>query len=198
MIIGLTGSSGSGKSTVALMFERIGCHIVDCDAISRRIDGDAEYKALVRENFGDEVFDGSGNISRKKLGAVVFADRELMQKLSSISHPIIIKKVLRAVEKYKSIANVVIDAPLLFESGLDAVCDTTVGVIADDDIRVKRISLRDGVDEKNASRRASFQQNADFYRNRCIFIIENNGDERELEEKFAVLINKIGSEKFEH
>jgi len=196
VIIGLTGSSGSGKSTVALMFKRAGCYIVDCDAISRSIDGDATYKSLVRENFEDEAFDERGEISRKKLGEIVFSNKESIKKLSAISHPIIIGKVMRSVEEYKSRANVVIDAPLLFESGLDAVCDTTVGVIADDDIRIERISRRDGLDEETAARRASFQQNTDFYKNNCIFIIENNGDERELEEKFAAVINQIGSEKF--
>ena len=132
MIIGLTGSSGSGKSTVAAMFKRAGCHIVDCDAISKRIDKDARYKALVRENFGDGVFDENGEISRKKLGAIVFGNAELLKKLSAISHPVIIKRVVRAVNRYRKTSNVVIDAPLLFESGLDAMCDTTVGVVADD------------------------------------------------------------------
>ena len=75
-------------------------------------------------------------------------------------------------------------------------CDTTVGVIADDGLRVKRISDRDGIDAETAARRASFQQNADFYKSNCIFIIENNGNVSELEEKFASLINKIGSENF--
>ena len=196
MIIGLTGSSGSGKSTVAAMFKRAGCHIVDCDAISKRIDKDARYKALVRENFGDGVFDENGEISRKKLGAIVFGNAELLKKLSAISHPVIIKRVVRAVNRYRKTSNVVIDAPLLFEGGLDAMCDTTVGVVADDRLRVKRISDRDGIDAVNAARRASFQQNADFYKKSCIFIIENNGNMSELEENFASLINEIGSENF--
>ena len=194
MKIGLTGSSGSGKSTVAAMFHARGCHIVDCDEISRSIDALSEYKAAVREKFGDGVFDKGGDIDRRALGKIVFENTELLSALTVISHPIIISRVLEEIEKCGD-ENVVIDAPLLFESGLDKICDTTVGVIADAKERARRVSRRDGIPEKDAAYRVSLQKNDDFYRKNCIFIIENDGTREELEKSFGALAAKIGSER---
>ena len=194
MKIGLTGSSGSGKSTVAAMFAALGYHIVDCDEISRSIDALPEYKAAVREKFGDVVFDKCGDIDRRALGKLVFDDPALLSALTAISHPIIIARVEKEIEKCGD-GNVVIDAPLLFESGLDKICDTTVGVIANAKERARRVSRRDGIPEKDASRRASLQKSDDFYRKNCIFIIENDGTHDELEKSFHDVAAKLGSEK---
>ena len=194
MKIGLTGSSGSGKSTVAAMFAALGCKVVDCDAISRAIDVLPEYKDAVREKFGDGVFDGGGNIDRRALGKAVFGSDELLSALTAISHPIIIARVIKEIEKYGD-ANVVIDAPLLFESGLDKICDVTVGVVANAKERARRVSLRDKITVKDAARRVSLQKSIDFYKKNCIFIIENNGTAEELEKRFASVAEKIGLER---
>lgn len=194
MIIGLTGSSGSGKSTVAEMFRQSGCHIVDCDKISREIDRLPEYKAEIMNLFGNEVFDKDGNIARRKLSKIAFSDKENLIAISKISHPLIKKQVYSEIEEYKKSMNVVIDAPLLFESGLDRDCDITVGVIAENGTRISRIIERDHVDELNASRRALSQKNNDFYKENCILIIENNGTRNELEKEFIRIAGKIGLE----
>lgn len=192
MKIGLTGSSGSGKSTVAAMFHAFGCHIVDCDRISRSIDALPEYKAAVRDNFGDGVFDGDGNISRRALGKIVFGNDSLLAKLTAISHPIIKARVTEEIVKYDENADIVIDAPLLFESGLDKICDTTVGVVAYADKRAHRVARRDKITVKDAARRVSLQKSIDFYKKNCIHIIENNGTTEELEKNFAAVAEKMG------
>lgn len=194
MIIGLTGSSGSGKSTVASMFRDSGYHIVDCDKISKAIDDNDTYKKKIRESFGDEVFI-DGKISRRALGRIVFSDKEKLDLLSSISHPIIRSMVMDDVENHRDLGDVVIDAPLLFESGLDSVCDTTIGVIASDDIRISRVAKRDDLEYDEAKKRISAQQSIDFYRNKCIIIIENNGDVKALSEKLKSVMKDIESKK---
>lgn len=191
MIIGLTGSSGSGKSTVAAMFRAYECKIVDCDKLSREIDDLPEYKAAVRELLGDGAFDGDGNVDRRAIGKIVFGNDALLAKLTSISHPLIIARVVEDVKKFGN-ADVVIDAPLLFESGLDKICDTTVGVIAKAKERARRVSHRDGITMKDATRRVSLQESIDFYKKNCIFIIKNNGTTEELEKEFASVAAKIG------
>ena len=195
MKIGLTGSSGSGKSTVAAMFLAHGCHIVDCDEISRSIDALPEYKDAVREKFGDGVFDEGGNISRRASGKLVLGNDDLLAELTSISRPIIKARVAEEIGKYGEKENIVIDAPLLFESGLDKICDTTVGVIANAKERARRVSHRDGITVKDAARRVSLQKNADFYEKNCIFIIKNDGTLDELEKSFSVVAAKIGLER---
>ena len=188
MIIGLTGSSGSGKSTVARVFENAGYLIVDCDEISRNIDNDPYYKNAVRESFGDVVFDGQGRIDRRALGNVVFSDAKKLELLTGISHPIIKSEVFRRIDRAEK---AVIDAPLLFESGLDKECDITIGVISKGDIRANRVAARDNLDIKDAMIRTSMQKNDDFYRENCVYIIENNGSIDELEKKVSDVLSGL-------
>ena len=196
MIIGLTGSSGSGKSTVAKMFADIGCAVIDCDEISRYIDAFDEYKSAVKKEFGKAVFDENGNISRRALGKTVFSDEKKLKALSHISHPIIKKEVLSRLDRLKG-KNAVIDAPLLFEGGLDGLCDVTVGVIADDDMRANRVAERDGLPLAEATARVRSQEKAEFYRGNCTYIIENNGGISALESSFSNIIERIGIKKSE-
>lgn len=189
MIIGLTGSSGSGKSTVAGMLEALGFFIIDCDALSKSIDSMEKYKLLVEENFGREVFDGE-NLSRKKLGKLVFSDKEKLHTLTKISHPIIIELVISKIQENLG-RDIIIDAPLLFESGLDSMCDATIGIIADEALRSKRVMIRDSISEEYAFARISSQQSSEFYRKKCTFIIENNGDIDSLENALRNIIENI-------
>lgn len=188
VIIGLTGSSGSGKSTVAKMFCRAGYRIVDCDKISHDIDAVPEYINAVRAHFGNGAFDANGKIDRRALGKIVFADKEKLSLLTAISHPIIKKKVM---EQLSTGGKIVIDAPLLFESGLDSVCDLTVGVISGKEMRAKRVAERDGLDVSDAAIRTSSQKNDDFYREKCVYIIENEGSISDLEKNVSKMLAEL-------
>lgn len=196
MVIGLTGAIGSGKSTVSRLFSEAGFAIVDCDAISRGLDKSRKYINAVREAFGDGVIDmtgGEAKIDRKALAEIVFSSPEAKKKLEDIAHPMILDTVYRRVDAAREHKkDVVIDAPLLFETGLDKICDVTVGVVADEKIRFERAMKRGGITEENLSRRIMLQPKNEFYASKCNYIIENNGTADDLRVAFRKLLSSVG------
>ena len=191
MLIGLTGHSGAGKSTVALLFAQAGYRIIDCDALVHTLYEDPRYAALIAKAFGEE-FCENGIVNRKKLGALVFSDPDALHKLNQTVSPFIMSCVVEHIENAKS-ENIptVLDAPLLFEYGLERYCDTVVGVIADTEIAVKRLSARDGKSEAEIRARLQSQHNAAFFRTRCDHILENNGDISALAKAFYIMEGKL-------
>ena len=180
MIIGLTGESGAGKSTVAKFLEMYGFYIIDCDAISRTLDTDKKYISEVEAAFGTEATTfagGTKRINRKALGAMLFGKEArdgAVARLNSISHPIIIAKVHEEIAKANAADKcAVIDAPLLYESGLDKICDITLGVIAPVDVRISRLCARDGISADMARKRFENQKDDDFLKSHCTYIISN-------------------------
>ncbi len=154
-VIGLTGMSGAGKSTFAKGFAACGATVVDCDAIAHKALEDGEVKASLVKAFGDGILAEDGTVSRKNLAAVAFADAVATSTLNGITHPYILEKTKRQVEAVESTA--VIDAPLLFQSGLDDLCHITLAVVAPKDVRIDRICRRDGLTREQAERRLSAQ-----------------------------------------
>ena len=198
MIIGLTGESGAGKSTVARLLEMNGFYIIDCDAISRTLDTDRNYISAIEREFGASAvnfYGGVKRVNRKALGALVFGRDAApggVAKLNAISHPIIIAKVHESIALAKAAGkSAVIDAPLLFEAGLDAVCDVTVGVTAPRDVRIARLSARDGIDADTAMKRFANQKSEDFLRSNCTYIISNDGGSEALAAKVLDVTEKI-------
>ncbi len=191
MLIGLTGHSGAGKSTVALLFGQSGYRIIDCDALVHALYHDPRYAALIAKTFGDEYCE-NGVVDRKKLGSLVFSDPDALNKLNRTVSPFIMSCVTERIEQAKA-ENVptVLDAPLLFEYGLERYCDTVVGVIADTEIAVKRLAARDGKPENEIRARLQSQHNETFFRTHCDHILENNGDVRALAEAFYVMEGKL-------
>lgn len=198
MIIGLTGESGAGKSTVAKLFDSLGFCVADCDAISKTLDTDGTYIAEIEKAFGSEVIMFCGaqkRINRKALGEKVFgkdAKKDSVKILNSISHPIIIKKVLEKVSAANAAGKTaVIDAPLLFESGLDKVCDSIVGVIAPESVRIERLCMRDGISSDMARKRFAVQKDDSFLRAHCNHIIVNDSDGEELKRRAKVVLEEL-------
>lgn len=195
MTIGLTGAIGAGKSTVSAIFSDMGFSVIDCDAISHGLDVQPEYINAVRKEFGDGVIDincGTERVSRKELAEIAFSSAEAKKRLEAIAHPIILGVVYERIDSARELGrDIVIDAPLLFESGLDRVCDVTVGVTASEKIRRERAIKRGGISAENIGMRISLQPKSDYYVSKCDYIIDNDGSENELKTEISNLISKI-------
>ena len=189
MIIGITGGSGSGKSALSALFAADGFLVIDCDALVHELYGESKYINAVCAAF-PEVRAEYG-IDRKKLAAIVFSCPTELERLNGVVLPLISAAVIAEAEKESGHRGVVLDAPTLFEAGLDKKCDIVIGVIADEDIRIARIAARDGISEAQAHARISSQKSDEFYRTHCDFTVCNNGA-RELCEVYSELRKKIG------
>lgn len=189
MIIGLTGPTGSGKSTVAKFFEGMDFAILDYDKISRdtTLKGSPCLSELSKE-FGNEILDSEGNLQRNVLGKIVFSDSEKLETLNKITHKYILKESDRLIKKYSG-KHMVLDAPLLFEAELDKKCDLIIGVIAPMNVRLTRICKRDSIDKSTAMARIRNQHDEDFFKENCDFIIENTKDTEYVTEQIKEIFN---------
>ena len=181
-VYGLTGGSGSGKTTVLEYLTNRGALGLDCDAIYHELlRSDNEMLAELRSTFPAAF--PNGVFDRKALGRIVFADRELLRKLNDITHRYVVKEVKERLRRHalNGGATAVIDAVALIESGLGSLCDLTVGVTADADVRVRRIMEREGISEEYARSRIAAQHDDGFFASSCGAVIRNNGTLQELE-----------------
>ena len=176
-IIGLTGQSGSGKSTAAAIMKNHGCAIIDADLLARRaVQKGSLCLELISSVFGSDILDENGELRRRELARRAFASKERTQMLNSITHPFIISLLLDEIRK-ASLAgksNIVFDAPMLFESGCDILCDEIIALIAPEDVRIGRISKRDGLSESDIRLRLKNQHNEDFFRQKADHIIDGS------------------------
>ena len=191
MLIGLTGMSGAGKSTVAALLGKKGFRIIDCDALVHSLYEDIRYIRLVGDAFGEEYI-SAGAVDRKKLGTLVFSDAEALKKLNETVSPFIMKAVTERIEEARADGiSTVLDAPLLFEYGLEAYCDCVIGVTADTGTAVKRLCSRDSRSEAEIRARLLSQHDARFFKEHCDYILENNGDEGTLLFALNGILEKI-------
>lgn len=176
-VIGLTGNSGSGKGYVCDLLAKKGIKSIDTDRIVHELyKGTNDCTMKLREIFGDGVFKPNGEVDRQRLGQLVFADRNALDRLNKIVHFYVERAVCDIIDSYRSSGEqiAVIDAPMLFESGLDKKCDVTVAVIASRDTLIGRIMSRDKITCDCAIARLANQHDADFFRKNCDFVIIND------------------------
>ena len=181
-VIGITGGSGSGKSRFAAFFAERGVPTLDADAVYHTIVAQrgACLDELVTE-YGTGILAVDGSLSRPALAAIVFASDGMrharVRRLSEITHKYVIREIDAFIgrEAKKGTAVVLLDVPLLFQSGLSTRCDLTVAVLADRETRVRRIVERDGLDDEAAKRRIDAQPSDDYYRLRADRIVYNDG-----------------------
>ena len=175
-LIALTGGIGSGKSTVLNEFKRLGAEVISCDEISHRImlRGGSAYTE-VTDKFGSIILNEDKEIDRKRLAAIVFSDNEKLELLNSITHRLIYAEIEKQI--IKSLAAVVcVEIPLLFTTVSPLKIDLKIAVIAEEDIRIKRVMERDGVSADEVKARMEKQLSDDEMRKRADCVIENNGD----------------------
>ncbi|MBE7027644.1 MAG: dephospho-CoA kinase [Ruminococcaceae bacterium] len=176
LIVGVTGGTGSGKSTICAYFKEKGAKIIDADIIARDIVKEGKPALFeIKEAFGSDILFSDGSLDRKKLGKIVFASSEKLNILNGITHKYIIKEIKDRVFS-SSEEMVVIDAALLFETELFKLCDKTIAVTAPENERKKRIIKRDSLDVQTAKNRISSQKENSFYEEHSDYVIVNDGD----------------------
>ena len=175
-IIGLTGLTGAGKSTVAQKLMAYGCYHIDADKVARNvINNNENVKNKLKERFGDDVINPDSTINRPILGTRAFADEQSTNDLNAITHPAVIEEIKSIIEDIEEVGyrGVIIDAIALFESGLDALCDFKVTVIAPKEIRLERIMKRDNITEEKALERINAQKDESFFTSKADFVLWN-------------------------
>ena len=188
MIIGITGGTGCGKTTLLKTIAEKGGLILDCDAIYHELLAtDISLLNAIETRFPGTV--ENGTLQRKKLGAIVFSDEKALKDLNKITHGAIKAEVLRRLTHKPKLA--AIDAIGLFEGGLAELCDTTVAVTAPEEVRIQRLMLRDNISEDYARSRIAAQHPESWFREHCDCTLENNGTEKQFSEKCLAFFNNL-------
>ncbi|UOQ46434.1 dephospho-CoA kinase [Halobacillus salinarum] len=177
VVIGLTGSIASGKSTISKMFKDFNIPVIDADIISREVvePGKPAYRKIV-ETFGETILNAERTLDRKRLGSIIFNDYEKRKQLNEIVHPEVRKQMTdQRDELKKQHKAVVLDIPLLFESGLQHFVDQVLLVYVDKETQVKRLMERDQSSLEEAEQRIKAQMSLDEKAGLADAVIDNNG-----------------------
>jgi dephospho-CoA kinase len=185
ILVGLTGSIATGKSTGSAMFAHLGCRVIDADLLAREVvaPGQPAHAAIVAE-FGREVLQPDGYLDRKRLGAIVFPDPERRKRLEAITHPAIRKRqqrILSVLEEEAFDGVVIWDVALLIETGGAPQMDRVVVVYADEGTQLRRLQARDGMGEAEALARIRTQMPVAEKAKLAHYVIDNSGSRADTE-----------------
>lgn len=187
MILGITGGTGCGKTTLLNVIREQGGMVLDCDEIYHELlEKDQGLLCAIEARFPGVA--DNGILQRKKLGKLVFSKEDALEDLNRITHGAVKKEVLRRLEAAPSLA--AIDAIALFEGGLAELCQVTVAVTAPEEHRVKRLMARDGISEDYARSRIAAQHPESWFRQHCDFVLENRESEEAFRDKCLAFLRQ--------
>lgn len=176
MVIGITGPTGAGKTTALMELEKLGCRVVDADAVYHQLlEGDFTLRKELEARFGP-MTDETGRFDRKRLGTVVFHDPQAMAGLNAITHRHIdeaLRKRLAWAEE-EGCPAAAIDAIRLLESGTARLCHATLAILAPPEVRIQRIMAREGISREYAQSRVAAQRPDAFYTQNCDYTLVND------------------------
>ncbi|ALS74365.1 dephospho-CoA kinase [Planococcus rifietoensis] len=178
MIIGLTGSIASGKSTVSQMLKELGYPVVDADLVARQVvEPGTETLNSIKQAFGAEVIRADGSMDREKVGSIIFNDPASRKKLNDIIHPAIRREMLRQRQAFldDGYETVIMDIPLLFESKLQHMVDKILVVSVSEQEQLKRLMERNGLAEQQAKARIASQLPISVKEQGADEVLDNNG-----------------------
>lgn len=178
-VVGLTGQTGAGKTTISKIFSDNGYMVIDADKVARKVvEKGSNCLYEIEELFGRDVLNADGTLDRKALAAIVFTDKTKLETLNTIMHPYITKEILRMIKENsnRGVKLILLDAPTLFESHADDFCEIIISVLADENVREQRIIARDNISHEQARQRMDSQYSDEFFMSHSDYIIRNDGD----------------------
>lgn len=194
LIIGLTGAPGAGKSTIARQFEKLGCAVINADQLNHEVLTNPNVIQKIVSWWGEKVERADGQLDREAIGRIVFEDREKLNQLTQLVHPLIAEREKELISLYQGsfeVAAVVLDVPLLFEAGQDKWCDIIVFVDCEEPIRQKRLKKSRGWEEEKRKKIENLQLGVNFKAQKADYVIRNNSSISEIAVQVKTLLNKI-------
>ena len=189
VVLGIAGGIGSGKSKVAALFGNLGWLVIDFDVEVRKALSTVAVRDTLVDWWGERVLDGDGNLDRKAVAAIVFADETERLRLESLLHPMVLmtRDEAQRLARDAGAPGIVLDAPLLFESGQDAACDVVVFVEASLETRLRRVREHRGWTEEDLRTREASQMSIEEKLARCRFSVTNERGETDLADRVAAI-----------
>lgn len=181
--------SGAGKSTVSEVFRGRGFSVIDCDVIARSSAEKPEFLEEIGRRFSENMLNSDGSLNRPMVAKLIYNDKASRDKYQRIIFPYIVYDLLEEIRRSKSA--VLLDAPTLFESKLDMICDKIVSVCAAEGVCAERIAARDNISYESAIERISAQHNAEFFYEQSDYFILNDSTREDLRGRTEVIINTI-------
>ena len=188
-IIGITGNSGSGKSIVCeIIKENFNAEIIDADKIAKNLTAsDTKYLQEIIKTFGNSILDKNSKLNRIKLADIVFNSKEKKMLLDKLTFKYVVDEIKEKIKHIQNCDYILLDVPLLFESNLFEICNITIGIVASEDVKIKRIMQRDNISLERAKSRLNSQPKDEFYMEKCDYIINNKDNLEETTNQ----VNKI-------
>jgi len=190
-VIGITGSIGTGKSTVSKYLQNKGYRVLDADVIAKGELEDPEVAAEIAAVFGPEILT-DGQVVRKKLGGLIFRDSEKRKKLNALIHPRVIKTIEEELESTEGL--VFVDIPLLYEAGLEYLCDKILVVYASRRTQIARLTERDGIGEEYALLKIEAQMDIEEKKKLADFLVDNEGSPAETFAQIENILRRVNDE----
>ena len=194
IVIGITGPTGAGKTTVLNVLRELGGAVADCDGVYHELlSTSVPLREELAARFGPGIFDENGHLRRKELGAIVFGDPDALADLNAITHRHIVSELERRIAQAEGEGRpaIALDAVALLESGAGTLCGTTIAVTAPEELRVGRIMAREGIGEDYARARVKAQKPSAWFEERCAHTLRNDGEKASLEEQARELFKSI-------
>ncbi len=194
-VIGLTGQTGAGKSTISRFAAALSCRIIDADRVAREVveKGSPCLQALA-DFFGSDILQKDGSLDRRRLAQKAFASQEKTEMLGRLTHPAILDRIRGCIAAADSDI-VIVDAPQLYESGGEVLCDRVIAVVAPEQVRLERIMERDGLTEEEARLRIHAQHDSSYYTEKADYLINGSAPLADVQSKIQDIISAVRQEE---